>query len=50
APTLPEEYVLDERKLSDILEVLDGQARTFEKTPQSLSSLGEEALRVEIAI
>ena len=45
APHLPEEYVLDENKVNDILEVLDNQAKSFERTPKSLTSLGEENLR-----
>lgn len=44
-PKLPEEYILDEKKVLDILEVLDNQAKSFEKTPGSLVSLDEENLR-----
>ncbi|OGI17377.1 MAG: hypothetical protein A2Z52_00425 [Candidatus Moranbacteria bacterium RBG_19FT_COMBO_42_6] len=44
-PHLPEEYVLDESKVNDILEVLDNQAKSFERTPKALASLGEEELR-----
>ncbi len=44
-PHLPEEYVLDENKVNDILEVLDNQAKSFERTPKALASLGEEDLR-----
>lgn len=44
-PHLPEEYVLDENKVNDILEVLDNQAKSFERTPKALVSLGEEELR-----
>jgi hypothetical protein len=44
-PRLPEEYVLDEKKVNDILEVLDNQAKSFERTPKALVSLGEEDLR-----
>lgn len=44
-PNLPEEYVLDENKVNDILEVLDNQAKSFERTPGALASLGEENLR-----
>jgi hypothetical protein len=44
-PQLPEEYILDESKVNDILDVLDNQAKSFEKTPSALNSLGEEALR-----
>lgn len=44
-PKLPEEYILDEQKVLDILDVLDNQAKSFEKTPGSLVSLGEENLR-----
>lgn len=45
SPHLPEEYVLDEEKVNDILDILDNQARSFEKTPKALASLGEESLR-----
>lgn len=44
-PKLPEEYLLDENKVNDILEVLDNQARSFERTPKALALLGEENLR-----
>lgn len=44
-PHLPEEYVLDEDKVNDILEVLDNQAKSFERTPRALVSLGEEEIR-----
>lgn len=45
APKLPEEYVLDESKVNDIIEIVDNQAKTFEKTPTSFKLLGEEDLR-----
>lgn len=45
APKLPEEYVLDESKVNDIIEIVDNQAKTFEKTPASFKPLGEEDLR-----
>lgn len=44
-PNLPEEYILDENKVNDILEVLDNQAKSFERTPGALAPLGEESLR-----
>lgn len=44
-PKLPEEFVLDENKVNDILEVLDNQAKSFERTPKALAPLGEEDLR-----
>ena len=45
SPKLPEEYVLDEDKVFDIITVLDGQAKTFEKTPNTIAKLDEESLR-----
>jgi len=45
SPHLPEEYVLDESKVNDILEILDNQAKSFERTPFALAPLGEESLR-----
>jgi len=42
---LPEEYVLDETKVIEILEVIDNQSKSFEKTPNAFASLGEENLR-----
>lgn len=44
-PSLPEEYVLDESKVQDIIEFLDGQAKNFEQTPKAIKDLGEEDLR-----
>lgn len=44
-PTLPEEYVLDEGRVRDIIEFLDGQAKNFEQTPRAIKDLGEENLR-----
>ena len=44
-PTLPEEYVLDEAKVNDIITLLDNQARSFEQTPKAFKELGEEDLR-----
>jgi hypothetical protein len=44
-PTLPEEYVLDEGRVNDIVELLDNQARSFEHTPKAFKTLGEEDLR-----
>lgn len=45
SPQLPEEYVLDESKVNDIIEIVDNQADTFEKTPATFKNLGEEDLR-----
>ncbi|MBP9709646.1 hypothetical protein KBD61_01305 [Patescibacteria group bacterium] len=45
APQLPEEYQLDENKVNDIVEVLDNQSKSFEKTPNAVAKLGEEDLR-----
>lgn len=45
SPQLPEEYVLDENKVNDIIEIVDNQADTFEKTPATFKNLGEEDLR-----
>ena len=44
-PQQPEEYELDQKKVLDIITVLDNQGRQFEKTPHSYRQLGEEALR-----
>jgi hypothetical protein len=47
-PSLPaktEEYVLERRKVLDIIYVLDNQGRQFEKTPYSYKTLGEDDLR-----
>lgn len=44
-PTLPEEYVLDEDGVGDIIQFLDGQAKNFENTPKAIKGLGEEDLR-----
>lgn len=44
-PTLPEEYVIEETKVNDIITLLDNQARSFEQTPKAFKELGEEDLR-----
>lgn len=44
-PSLPEEYELDEARVQDIIQYLDGQARNFERTPNAIKDLGEEDLR-----
>jgi hypothetical protein len=44
-PNLPEELVLDDARVKDIIEFLDGQAKNFETTPSAIKSLGEEDLR-----
>ena len=44
-PKLPEEYVLDESILNNILKYVDNQCKSFEKTPASYKQLGEEQLR-----
>lgn len=43
--TVLEEYVLDENKISDIITFLDNQAKSYERTPSAVKSLGEEDLR-----
>lgn len=44
-PSLPEEYVLDAARVSDLVNYIDSHARNFEKTPDAVSKLGEEDLR-----
>ncbi|TKC07993.1 hypothetical protein FA048_12575 [Pedobacter polaris] len=44
-PKLPEEYTLEETILSEILNFIDNQCLTFERTPSSYKQLGEEQLR-----
>lgn len=44
-PSLPEEYVLDKSKVIEIINFLDGQAKTYEQTPQAVRELDEESLR-----
>ena len=44
-PHIPEEYRLDENKVTEIIEVIDNQSKSFEKTPQALEPLNEENLR-----
>lgn len=44
-PKLPEEYTLEESILVDILNYVDNQCKTFERTPSSYKDLGEEQLR-----
>jgi hypothetical protein len=44
-PKLPEEYVLDESRVKDIIEFIDGQAKNYEQTPNAIKNLGEEDLR-----
>jgi Holliday junction resolvase len=44
-PRLPEEYFLNESILKEILEYVDNQCKSFEKTPSSYKQLGEEQLR-----
>jgi hypothetical protein len=45
APQQPEEYILDEEKVLDIISVLDNQGSQFEKTSTTYQKLGEEDLR-----
>lgn len=45
SPQLPEEYVLDENKVNDLLKFIDNQTKSFERTPKAFISLGEEDLR-----
>lgn len=44
-PTLPEEYILDEARVNDIVTLLDNQAKNFEQTPKAFKTLDEEDLR-----
>lgn len=46
-PSLPKEekYVLDEEKVKSILDLIQNQAETFERTPQTINKLGEEDIR-----
>ena len=44
-PRLPEEYFLEESILKEILEYVDNQCKSFERTPSSYKQLGEEQLR-----
>ena len=44
-PSLPEELVLDESRVKDIITFLDGHAKSFENAPSAVKSLGEENLR-----
>jgi|GEM_PF-1348281 hypothetical protein len=44
-PTLPEEFVLSEPQVNDVISLLDYQAKSFENTPRAFKSLGEEDLR-----
>lgn len=44
-PKLPEEYTLEETILKEILNYVDNQCKTFERTPSSYKSLGEEQMR-----
>lgn len=44
-PHQPEEYVLDQSKVLDIISILDNQGRQFEKTPATYQKMEEEELR-----
>jgi hypothetical protein len=44
-PTLPEEYVIDEERVNDVITLLDNQARNYEQTPKAIKELDEENLR-----
>lgn len=44
-PNIPEEYTLDEIHLTNLLELFDNQAKSFENTPKTFSRLEEEELR-----
>lgn len=44
-PNFPEEYWLDEDRVSDVITFLDNQALTYERTPKAVKDLGEEDLR-----
>jgi hypothetical protein len=45
APKRPEEYSLEESILISILDYVDNQCKSFERTPASYKQLGEEQLR-----
>lgn len=44
-PKQDETYILDERKVLDIINIIDNQGRQFENTPSTYKTLGEEDLR-----
>jgi hypothetical protein len=44
-PERPEEYVLDQSKVLDLISVIDNQGRQFEKTAKTYKDMGEENLR-----
>lgn len=44
-PQQPEDYVLDQQKVLDIISIIDSQGRQFEKTPATYKNSGEEDLR-----
>jgi hypothetical protein len=46
----PENYVIDRKKVMDIISVIDNQGRQFEKTPQSFKQSGEEDFRNVILV
>ncbi|NOT90464.1 hypothetical protein [Ferruginibacter sp.] len=45
SPNVVEEYILDRKKVLDIVHVLDNQGRQFEKTAMTYKSMYEEDLR-----
>jgi hypothetical protein len=49
-PQLPEEYVLDQSKVLDIVSIIDNQGRQFEKTPRTYKAFEEESLRDVILV
>ena len=44
-PTLPEQFIFDEAKLTPILQFVDFQMQSLERTPSSVKNLGEVELR-----
>lgn len=44
-PNLPEEYVINESRVNDIVTLLDNQAKNYEQTPRAVKDLREEDLR-----
>lgn len=44
-PQQPEDYILDQSKVLDIISILDNQGRQFEKTPATYQKMEEEELR-----
>jgi len=47
---VPEEYVLDQEKVIDVIEIINNSCRQFERTPQTYERSGEEDLRNTILV